>query len=691
MTSLWKKIRGGAGGGAPNHVNHHMQGISPQQLQQSTSPVCQGLEASNVNPPQVTQPLAHLITQAEEQLFISELGQDRADPLLVQSQFVKTVEDILNSPSTLPYFLQFLQGWNADKYARFWLDANSFRAAAVTRINSQELHGSLDKPASTSSNIAFEYDKENFSTGIRKDQRTVTDDTSELSDKQLHEKVKSGCTRKNLHLRDKGLILPDLVSSIKNASDITPLSSPDGSSSSVLTCQARTSEEGLNSIRKKENVIIPLKSDEMQKRNSLQDKTVDERSFSSPSASYCLRVQKLRQSIADDAMRIFTKYVATDAELSVGVDGTTIENIKKSILVVQEDIDPGCFMPAQKIVFNVLEKEFLPKFLASDYYLKHQIDVLTSGSVRLADILYSDSAFPYFMEYVEQEGGQNLLQLWVAASNFRQQLMEEADLYDPLQAQADAMILYDKYFSLQATCPQGFSSNVRFIVEGNICREKGPLPSCFDLPLRVVLHILERDFLPGYLSSNLHIKYLSELINTVKTSVELLGRKKRSGSESTCSSEQSSSYGGAGISTQNTLLAMDSAPYRFRNLDDPTLAMRIDEAQITNPDSLWRRKNFSKMSCGFINELGKFESDLQPEPDRKGESKISRTLKKFVNMDEDKVKEDMAYKVAEMIIKDVTSVTLGSHHSSRSSMESSAPPLSPSSVSQDNLSDVFPS
>ena len=35
--------------------------------------------------------------------------------------------------------------------------------------------------------------------------------------------------------------------------------------------------------------------------------------------------------------------------------------------------------------------------------------------------------------------------------------------------------------------------------------------------------------MPDYLSSSMHIKYLSELINTVKTSVELLGRKKRSG------------------------------------------------------------------------------------------------------------------------------------------------------------------
>lgn len=237
------------------------------------------------------------------------------------------------------------------------MDANSFRAAAVTRINSKDLQVSLDKPASTSRNIAYEFGKNNISAGIEKDQRILCDNSSELSDKQLQEKVNSGCIRKNTHSRDKGLILPDLVSSIKNASDVTPLNSPDGSSSSVLTCQARTSEEGLNSIREKENVIVPVRNDEIQQRSSLQDKSKDERSFSSPSASISLRVLKLRQSIADDAMRIFTKYVARDAEHSIGVDDTTIDDIQKSISVVQEDIDPSCFMQAQKIVFNVLEKE----------------------------------------------------------------------------------------------------------------------------------------------------------------------------------------------------------------------------------------------------------------------------------------------------------------------------------------------
>lgn len=50
-----------------------------------------------------------------------------------------------------------------------------------------------------------------------------------------------------------------------------------------------------------------------------------------------------------------------------------------------------------------------------------------------------------FAQYVEQEGGRSMLQLWVAVSNFRQQLIEEAPSYDPMQAQTDAMILYDKW------------------------------------------------------------------------------------------------------------------------------------------------------------------------------------------------------------------------------------------------------
>ncbi|KAK4304645.1 hypothetical protein Pmani_023413 [Petrolisthes manimaculis] len=594
MSSLWRKFRGGSGGGGtPTLPNDPTRRYSS-----SSSP-------GPDSPRDLTHPPLHLITPQDEHKFMShDVGNNNADddPLSKQSQFVKTIGDIVNNPATLPYFIQFLQGWGADKYARFWLDVNSFRVAAITRAR-------------------------------------------------------------------------DLVSNIQYASDVTPLNSPQGNSPGTLSSNTRTEHDSKSHeaplIQSKDSEIHNseciyqwpkeiLEKTSQGSRNSLVQESLDTTIQKSTSVT----LEEQNKLVADDALRLYNKYIGKDAEMPIGVEEEAAQHLKTRISVVEgAEVHPECFVLEQERVFMTLEKEYLPKFLLSDYYLKHQIDVLTSGSVRLADIIYSDSAFPYFMEYVEQEGGRGILQVWIAVSNFRQQLMETDGTVDGMQAQADAMILYDKYFSLQATCPQGFSDSVRFIVEGNICREDGPLPSCFDLPLRVVLHVLERDFLPGYLSSNLHIKYLSELINTVKTSVELLGRKKRSGSESTCSSEQSGSVsgsvGGSGTTststTHNTLLAMDTR--RLRDLTEPSLAMRIDETQLVNPESLWRRQNYSRLSCGFINELGRFESDIQLHPDMRSESRL-RKLRRFVMREEDKVREDLAYRVAEMVIRDVTNVTL---------------------------------
>lgn len=41
---------------------------------------------------------------------------------------------------------------------------------------------------------------------------------------------------------------------------------------------------------------------------------------------------------------------------------------------------------------------YINDFLRSEFHCKHQIDVLTSGNVQLADILYNETAFFYFME-----------------------------------------------------------------------------------------------------------------------------------------------------------------------------------------------------------------------------------------------------------------------------------------------------
>ncbi|KAG8590655.1 hypothetical protein GDO81_006831 [Engystomops pustulosus] len=136
-------------------------------------------------------------------------------------------------------------------------------------------------------------------------------------------------------------------------------------------------------------------------------------------------------------------------------------------------------------------KHFL-EFLRSHHFCKYQIEVLTSGTVHLSDILFCESALFYFSEYMEKEDAVNILQFWLAADNFQSQLAAKSGQYDGQEAQNDAMILYDKYFSLQATHPLGFDDSVRMEIESNICREGGPLANCFTTPLRQAWTTMEK-------------------------------------------------------------------------------------------------------------------------------------------------------------------------------------------------------
>lgn len=69
---------------------------------------------------------------------------------------------------------------------------------------------------------------------------------------------------------------------------------------------------------------------------------------------------------------------------------------------------------------------------------------MTSSKVFISDILYNDTAMFYFMEFLEQEGCTSLVEFWIAAHHFRLQYQEGDQNYDPMEAQNDAMVLYDK-------------------------------------------------------------------------------------------------------------------------------------------------------------------------------------------------------------------------------------------------------
>ncbi|KAJ8931704.1 hypothetical protein NQ314_015351 [Rhamnusium bicolor] len=142
------------------------------------------------------------------------------------------------------------------------------------------------------------------------------------------------------------------------------------------------------------------------------------------------------------------------------------------------------------------------------------------------------------------------------------------------------------------------------------------------------------------------------LINTVQANGYSTNIERNKHSPSDCSSEKSFS--------QSTFLALE-IPYNQPKKKEKCTDMTIDTRELYDPDALWKRRRCHRLSLGRVNEIGKYETDFEPEPDRK-EFKLKDVVKKFVSLeDEHRKKEEMAWQVAEMIVKDITNVTLNDH------------------------------
>uniref|UniRef100_UPI00358F05CC A-kinase anchor protein 10, mitochondrial-like isoform X2 n=1 Tax=Myxine glutinosa TaxID=7769 RepID=UPI00358F05CC len=233
-----------------------------------------------------------------------------------------------------------------------------------------------------------------------------------------------------------------------------------------------------------------------------------------------------------EAMGIFSRYISPDIPQAFLIPHSMRNDIVARMCGEDGHVDPNCFLPAQEFVFLELELRYFPVFLQSHNFCMYQIEVFTSDAVSLSDILNDEGALFNFSEYMEKEGGVSVLRFWLTAHDFQSQLVAKAGQYDGQEAQNDAIILYEKYFSLQATCPLGFGDAVRLEVESNICREGGPLPDCFSTPLRQAYTTMEMVYLPGFLSSNMYYKFFYDLVASVR-SEERSGPQDRTAHSST--------------------------------------------------------------------------------------------------------------------------------------------------------------
>ncbi|XP_062844561.1 A-kinase anchor protein 10, mitochondrial isoform X2 [Trichomycterus rosablanca] len=516
-----------------------------------------------------------------------------------RSRLSKTVDQVLRDSVALPYYLHFLESRLAEHLARFWLEAESFRSTSWSRVRAHSLnsvkHSSLAEAASAPGGPTSPGSSGSPGANPREDEE-------EGDGEAFSSQTPSSPGDSNSHCGD-GARQAD---SVDHEVGLRLSRLPSTSSTSSRTG-------------------TPVKGQTAGALRELSD--------------------KLMKSIEKDAVNIFTKYVSPDAVRPIPITEQMRNDIVAKICGEDGQVDPNCFLTAQSVVFTIMDQQHFSEFLRSHYFCKYQIEVLTSGSVFLADILFCESALFYFSEYMEKEEAVNVLQFWLAADNFQDQLAAKKGQYDGQEAQNDAMILYDKYFSLQATNPLGFGDTVRMEIESNICREGGPLPDCFTTPLRQAWTTMEKVYLPGFLSSNLYYQYLTDLINSVQADEFCLGNSGISG-QTNQDGDRSSNASEGSQAQGNKKVAVKI----LKNFDE---AITVDIASL-DPESLYQRP-YAGMTFGKVNELGQFIREAEPEPDVKKSkgSMFSQAMKKWVQGNTDEAQEEMAWKIAKMIVNDV--------------------------------------
>ena len=127
------------------------------------------------------------------------------------------------------------------------------------------------------------------------------------------------------------------------------------------------------------------------------------------------------------------------------------------------------------MVFEQMDKQYFTEFLRSPFYTQRQIDILTTSMASgpgLVDILANDGCLFYLMEFGEEVGVRRLIDFLIVADNFSTHI-RAVDAFAAQEAQKDAMVIYDKFFSLQAETPLGFSDSTRSKVLADTLQAEG--------------------------------------------------------------------------------------------------------------------------------------------------------------------------------------------------------------------------
>ncbi|XP_055595046.1 A-kinase anchor protein 10, mitochondrial [Uranotaenia lowii] len=598
----------------------------------------------------------------------------------IRSRLSRSLLDILSEQSCLSFFVQFLETKDSLQLVKFWLEVESFKAAAsesskldirngLTKLpNHRGLSRSISSDGyDTLSYFSLDCDSiSTFSETTFEESGTVTH-TTNSDDGEGGCRTSGSCTPIPTPLE---VVIEEEKKTGTNEDSNPTMKHCDLTMRQSLTDDEKTQICESNKLKMVEGTEshIPVSTGKESNFNSL---------------------------LNSDAVRIYRKYLMSSSAHYIEVPATILSNV--SLALCGGTCSEQIFDDAQHFLLEVLEKDYLAAFLESNFYCKYTFEVLSSDNLSLKDILCSEMALFYFMEYLEQKNKRHYLEFYISAGHFCKGSDQDH------QAQADAVVLYQKYFSLQATCSLNLSDKTRFIIEELICSQEAvTIKTSFRLPSRIIERFLDKRYFKDFLKSELYSKYLSELMGTIKTTPMgespgstlgiVTGRKQsftlerdnssskqKRGHRKTFSDVTSESTNRLKqttfVSSQNTLLAMSDATLHRKRINTvPTGTqpgnpgskdmMHIDSKQLYNPDLLWRRNSASVgLTFGRVNALGRYERDFDmaeapQDEDRWSRTRLKKAMRRLVNLPEDKAQEELAWQVAEMIVKDITSVTM---------------------------------
>lgn len=117
---------------------------------------------------------------------------------------------------------------------------------------------------------------------------------------------------------------------------------------------------------------------------------------------------------------------------------------------------------------SLFEYRYFDEFQNSVYYKKHELEVLSDGC-NLSDVLKVQPLLLSFLEFIKEREDHDMVQFLLGCDSFEVNL----DLMEDSEALGDAMALYEKYFSMQATNIIDLGPTIRAEMESLICEESG--------------------------------------------------------------------------------------------------------------------------------------------------------------------------------------------------------------------------